>query len=91
VFINSFESGVAIYVIVDGGRIVGARVSEGVDTAKVDVGVETIVGLAHAVRRNKTRGRIFFIDYLFASQPMVCVTGAGAGGGTPSDWKNEKA
>jgi hypothetical protein len=31
-------------------------------------------------------------DFAFAlGCPTVCVTRAGAGGGTPSDWKNDKA
>jgi len=29
--------------------------------------------------------------HLQGNSPMVCVTRAGAGGGTPSDWENAEA
>jgi len=32
-----------------------------------------------------------FLPYFAKGVPTVCVTRAGAGGGTPSDWENAEA
>jgi hypothetical protein len=46
--------------------------------------------LSQLSKRN-LRIKYGFAFALRRCQPTVCVTRAGAGGGTPSDWKNDEA